>query len=160
MNVSRYEIIRGNGESTDLYPEYIRDMVNDILNFDNMIITDIAEVDNILTTIEDTGNEANKFAVSYFTDGIDKLIEEDTLCIICVKENDISKLGMTIDRQVSLLNMLGFVDLNMRFGQKNVRPMVYIRNTAGCEYYNTARFIVFDFLNNYGKIGGNNGSDK
>lgn len=156
MNMTKYEIVnRDNGETLDSYPTYIQDMIRDIFNFDNRFIYEIIEADNILATLEDRGNSTNKFAIDHISKELDENIAEDSLCLICLKKS-VLKNGLSIERQYEILNMLGFVGLNLRFGLKNLLPMVYIRNNAGEEYYNTARFIVFDFLENYDKIGGKN----
>ncbi len=156
MNMTKYEISnRDNGENLDTYPSYVQDMIRDIFNFDNMFIHEIIEMENVLATLEDNVVDTNKYAIAHINEEIDQNIDDDSLCIVCLKESQ-AYGGLSIERQYEILNILGFVGLNLRFGQENLMPMVFIRNNAGQEYFNTARFIVFDFLENYGKVGGTN----
>ncbi len=156
MNIARYEleIVKRGEESLETYPSYIQDMMKDIFNFDNSFVYDIIELENILVTLDEQGNDTNKFAIKEFNNHIDEHISDDTLCITFIKPTEIKGKGISIARQYTILNMLGFVNVNMRFSLDNMVPMVYIRNSAGMEYFNTARFVVFDFLDNFNKVGG------
>lgn len=156
MNITRYDldVVRRGEELIEIYPSYIQDMIKDIFNFDNSFISDIVELENILISLEEMANDTNQYVVSEFNSHIDQHVGEDTVCVVCLKPSELKEGGISIARQYTILNMLGFINVNMRFSMSNMVPMVYIKNAAGMEYFNTARFVVFDFLENFNKIGG------
>ena len=149
-----YEIVKGFNENLKNYPEYIKTIMGDLNDYVNTLGTRVVDMDYLLDGTVDHGNETNKFIVEDFYKFLSKEIDDTDICITTIIEPNpnTANLTLSMERQLEILNLLGFVDVNLRFGSKK-RIMLYIRNNAGMEYYNAIRYIVFTFLDNYDKIG-------
>lgn len=152
MNMREYEIVKGFNEKLKDYPEYIQTIMGDLNDYVDTLGTRVVDVENYMAIFADTGNSFNKLIVDRYNDFLTDEIDDTDLCILTIS-GERSFVNTDYYRMVELLNLLGFVNIDIRFGVPNTKIFLYTRNNTGEEYFNAIRHIVFTFFDNYDKIG-------